>query len=153
MVMRVIPFLIPFLISFLLAGPARAAEAIDPLAPSYLVKLVISLILVLVLMFALVWVVKRVGRLDARAGNYPMQVLTQMSIGPRERILLVAVGDRQMLVGVSQGAIESLGWVDPPLEPRRRDGENPSFGEAFQAQLAARFGKGDQGGKGNSNDG
>lgn len=40
--MRVIPFLIPFLISFLLAGPARAAEAIDPLAPSYLVKLVIS---------------------------------------------------------------------------------------------------------------
>lgn len=137
-----------FPILFLPAGAARAAEAIDPLAPSYLVKLVISLILVLLLMFALVWVVKRFGRLDARAGNYPMQVLAQMSIGPRERILLVAVGDRQMLVGVSQGAIESLGWVDPPLAPRRRDGENPSFGEAFQAQLAARFGKGGQGDKG-----
>ena len=127
-----------------------AAEAIDPLAPSYLVKLVISLLLVLILMFALVWAVKRFGRLDARAGNYPMQVLTQMSIGPRERILLVAVGDRQMLVGVSQGAIESLGWVDPPLAPARREGGHPSFSEAFQEQLAARFGRR---GKGGSNDG
>ncbi|MFI9651073.1 flagellar biosynthetic protein FliO [Guyparkeria sp. GHLCS8-2] len=141
------------LMLLVMAGPLRAAEAIDPLAPSYLLKLVVSLILVLVLMFALVWVVKRVGRLDGRAGNYPMHVLTQMSIGPRERILLVAVGDRQMLVGVSQGAIESLGWVDPPLEPRRRDGQNPSFGEAFQEQLAARFGKRGQSGKGSSNDG
>ncbi len=129
-----------------MAGPVRAAEAIDPLAPSYLLKLVISLILVLVLMFALVWVVKRVGRLDGRAGNYPMHVLTQMSIGPRERILLVAVGDRQMLVGVSQGAIESLGWVDPPLDPVKRDGGNPSFSEAFQEQLSARFGRRGKGG-------
>ncbi|MDG4867326.1 flagellar biosynthetic protein FliO [Guyparkeria sp. 1SP6A2] len=127
-------------------APARAAEAIDPLAPGYLLKLVVSLVLVLVLMFAIVWVIKRVGRLDARAGNYPMHVLTQMSIGPRERILLVAVGDRQMLVGVSQGAIESLGWVDPPLEPSKRGDGNPSFSEAFQEQLAARFGRRGKGG-------
>jgi len=129
-----------------LSVPAAAAETIDPLAPSYLVKLVISLLLVLILMFGLVWAVKRFGRLDARAGNYPMQVLTQMSIGPRERILLVAVGDRQMLVGVSQGAIESLGWVDPPLVPVKREGGHPSFGEAFQEQLAARFGRRGKGG-------
>lgn len=142
MVMRALVFLL----LLPLAAPAAAAETIDPLAPSYLVKLVISLLLVLILMFALVWAVKRFGRLDARAGNYPMQVLTQMSIGPRERILLVAVGDRQMLVGVSQGAIESLGWVDPPLEPVKRDGSHPSFGEAFQEQLAARFGRRGKGG-------
>lgn len=127
-------------------APARAAEAIDPLAPGYLLKLVVSLVLVLVLMFAIVWVIKRVGRLDARAGNYPMHVLTQMSIGPRERILLVAVGDRQMLVGVSQGAIESLGWVEPPLEPSKQGNGNPSFSEAFQEQLAARFGRRGKGG-------
>ncbi len=127
-------------------APVRAAEAIDPLAPGYLLKLVVSLVLVLVLMFAIVWVIKRVGRLDARAGNYPMHVLTQMSVGPRERILLVAVGDRQMLVGVSQGVIESLGWVDPPLDPVKRGEGNPSFSEAFQDQLAARFGRRGKGG-------
>ena len=143
MIMRVLTILL----LLPLAAPALAAEAIDPLAPSYLVKLVISLLLVLILMFALVWAIKRFGRLDARAGNYPMQVLTQMSIGPRERILLVAVGDRQMLVGVSQGAIESLGWVDPPLAPAKREGGHPSFGEAFQEQLAARFGRRGKGGK------
>jgi flagellar protein FliO/FliZ len=139
--------LLVFLVAVTLAAPV-AAEPVDPLAPGYLLKMVISLLLVLSLMFALVWVVKRFGRLDARAGGYPMQVLAQMSIGPRERILLVAVGDRQMLVGVSQGAIESLGWVDPPLEPRRGDGETPSFGEAFQRQLAARFGRDGKGGRG-----
>jgi flagellar protein FliO/FliZ len=97
--------------------------AFDPLSAAYLLKLVSSLMLVLALMFAVVWLLKRTGRFSGRAGRYPLQVLTQMPLGTRERVLLVAVGDRQMLIGVAPGQITALGWVDPPLTP---DASSPS---------------------------
>lgn len=96
---------------------ATAEPAVfDPLSSTYLLKLVFSLLLVLALMFVVVWLLKRSGRFNGRAGRYPLQVLTQMPIGTRERVLLIAVGDRQMLIGVAPGQIEALGWVDPPLQ-------------------------------------
>jgi len=88
----------------------------DPLSTTYLFKMMLSLSAVLILMFLVVWLLKRTGRFEGRAGNYPLRVLTQMTVGTRERVLLIAVGDRQMLLGVTSGHIEPLGWVDPPIE-------------------------------------
>ncbi|MDA3878397.1 MAG: flagellar biosynthetic protein FliO [Halothiobacillus sp.] len=93
-----------------------APPVFDPLSSTYLFKMMLSLFVVLVLMFLVVWLLKRTGRFEGRAGNYPLRVLTQMTVGTRERVLLIAVGDRQMLLGVTSGQIESLGWVDPPIE-------------------------------------
>lgn len=113
----------------------------DPLSSSYLFKMMLSLFIVLVLMFLVVWLMKRTGRFDGRGGHYPLRVLTQMTIGTRERVLLVAVGDRQMLLGVTHGQIESLGWVDPPIEMDTR--KNPGalgqvdnvFARLLQSQI------------------
>lgn len=118
---------------------ADDAGPIDPFTPSYILKLVVSLAVVLGLMFALAWLLKRFGRIDARSRNYPMKVLTQISVGPRERILLLEVGDRQMLVGVTQGGVEPLGWVDPPIDPIAPDAPQ-GFAQALQYQMGARFG-------------
>jgi flagellar protein FliO/FliZ len=113
----------------------------DPLSSSYLFKMMLSLSVVLVLMFLVVWLLKRTGRFEGRAGNYPLRVLTQMTVGTRERVLLIAVGDRQMLLGVTSGHIEPLGWVDPPIEidtskkssyPGHMDN---AFARLFQSQL------------------
>ncbi|OYV47257.1 MAG: flagellar biosynthetic protein FliO [Halothiobacillus sp. 20-53-49] len=110
---------VPF--EFSPAQPPKANKAppepaaFDPLSTAYLLKLVSSLMLVLALMFAVVWILKRTGRFSGRAGRYPLQVLTQMPLGTRERVLLIAVGDRQMLIGVAPGQVTALGWVDPPL--------------------------------------
>lgn len=105
-----------------------APVAFDPLSTSYLFKMMLSLFLVLVLMFVVVWLMKRTGRFAGRAGNYPLRVLTQLSVGTRERVLLVAVGDRQMLLGVTNGQIEALGWVDPPIAPEERQSFSSSGG-------------------------
>lgn len=130
------------LAALLAVSPAAMADnagPIDPFSPSYIVQLVVSLAVVLGLMFALVWLLKRFGRIDARSRNYPMKVLTQISVGPRERILLLEVGDRQMLVGVTQGGVEPLGWVDPPIDPTAPDAPQ-GFAQALQYQMGARFG-------------
>lgn len=107
-------------------------ELFDPLSSGYLLKLVFSLVIVLALMFIVVWFLKRTGRFNGRAGNYPLSVLAQMPVGTRDRILLIAVGERQMLLGVSQGHIEPLGWVDPPLSPDTRSKANPLEGPFAQ---------------------
>lgn len=107
-------------------------ELFDPLSSSYLLKLVFSLVIVLGLMFVVIWLLKRTGRFNGRAGSYPLSVLAQMPVGTRERVLLIAVGDRQMLLGVSQGHIEPLGWVDPPLSPDAISKSNPLDGAFAQ---------------------
>lgn len=107
-------------------------ELFNPLNSGYLLKLVFSLVLVLALMFVVVWLLKRTGRFNGRAGSYPLNVLAQMSVGTRERVLLIAVGERQMLLGVSQGHIEPLGWVDPPLSPDTISKPNPLEGPFAQ---------------------
>lgn len=107
-------------------------ELFDPLSSGYLLKLVFSLVIVLALMFVVIWLLKRTGRFNGRAGSYPLNVLAQMPVGTRERVVLIAVGDRQMLLGVSQGQIESLGWVDPPLSPDVGSKSNPLEGAFFQ---------------------
>lgn len=107
-------------------------ELFDPLSSGYLLKLVFSLVIVLALMFVVVWLLKRTGRFNGRAGSYPLNVLAQMPVGTRERVLLIAVGERQMLLGVSQGHIEPLGWVDPPLSPDTISKPNPLEGSFAQ---------------------
>lgn len=127
---------------FFWSGGVAAAEMVDPLSSTYLVKLVVSLLLVIGLMFLVVWLLKRTGRFDGRAGRYPMRVLTQMSIGQRERVILIEVGDRQMLLGVAGGCVEPLGWVDPPISPDQDLAQTAAgqtaFGQLLQRQLDRR---------------
>lgn len=101
-------------------GAAPPPPVFDPLSSTYLFKMMLSLFVVLLLMFVVVWFLKRTGRFEGGSGGSPLHVLAQMSVGTRERVLLIAVGDRQMMLGVSHGQIESLGWVDPPIEVDRR---------------------------------
>ncbi|MGF1689559.1 flagellar biosynthetic protein FliO, partial [Photobacterium japonica] len=45
----------------------------------------------------------------------PLRILRQLPVGQRERIVLLQVGDEQMLVGVTQQQISLLGKLDTPL--------------------------------------
>lgn len=113
--------------------------AFDPLTSAYLIKLVFSLILVLALMFAVIWMLKRAGQMTGVMGRYPMTVLAQISVGTRERVLLIKVGERQLLIGVAQGQIEALGWVDPPLVPQSTTDAGRSGRVSFAQLLNRQF--------------
>lgn len=46
-----------------------APPVFDPLSSTYLFKMMLSLFVVLVLMFLVVWLLKRTGRFEGRAGR------------------------------------------------------------------------------------
>ena len=77
-------------------------------------QFVASFALVLGLLFALLWWLKRIqnsrgfGRKDAH-----IEVIDSMGVGPRQKLMLVRVRDREVLIGIGPNHMQALtGWVD-----------------------------------------
>jgi flagellar protein FliO/FliZ len=69
-----------------------------------------SLVLVLCLLGGLLWGLKRMqSGVRLGAGSRQLQVIEAVSVGPRQKIALVRVGNREVLVGVSPTQLTALG--------------------------------------------
>lgn len=101
--------------SGLLAGGGGLGQAQDPLVMTSLWQLTLGLLLVLGLIVAIAWVLKRSGRFQMAAGG-GLRILGGLSMGARERVVLLQVGDTQMLIGVAPGRVQTLHVLDKPLE-------------------------------------
>jgi flagellar protein FliO/FliZ len=100
----------------LLAGPLLAAEpeaeaprsAPPQLLAEGLGETAIGLVIVLMLILALAWAFKRFGSRLPMAGRGPVQVLGGVSLGARERAVLLSVEGTRLLVGVAPGQVRTL---------------------------------------------
>jgi flagellar protein FliO/FliZ len=69
-----------------------------------------SLVLVFCLLGGLLWALKRMqSGVRAGGGARQLQVIEAVSVGPRQKIALVRVGGREVLVGVSPTQLTALG--------------------------------------------
>lgn len=80
---------------------------------------VLALCFVLVLMLGLAWLAPRTLRRFGQpigGGAGELRVLRSITIGPRERLVVVRHGDAELLIGVSAGNIALLERrvVEPP---------------------------------------
>ncbi len=83
---------------------------------SQLGNLVISLILVVGLIFACIWLIKRLSNLN-HATEGQLSTIASLSLGARERIVLVQVGEQQVLIGVAPGRVSKLQtFAEPVIE-------------------------------------
>jgi flagellar protein FliO/FliZ len=101
--------------SGVLNGTASLGQVQDPLAVTSLWQLTLGMLLVLGLIVAVAWLLKRSGRLQTAAGG-GLRILGGLSMGTRERVVLLQVGDTQLLVGVAPGRVQTLHVLDKPLE-------------------------------------
>ncbi len=86
-----------------------------PKAGDYFVEIFFSLILVLGIIFVSAWMLRRFGRFPGVAdGN--LRVLGALSVGQRERIMLLQVGEEQILVGVTSSKISKLHKLETPVD-------------------------------------
>lgn len=107
-----------------------AAPAPEPLAAANLLQLLFGLIIVLVAIGATAVLFKRLGRLPQGPGA--MRVIAGLSLGARERAVLVQVGDKQLLLGVAPGRVQTLHVLERPV-----DAPGPSApGGPFAERLA-----------------
>lgn len=81
----------------------------------YFGQILFSLVLVLVLIFAVAWMLRRFNRFSAVAHGH-LKVHGVLQVGQRERILLLQVGEKQLLVGVTTSKISTIYELEEPLD-------------------------------------
>jgi len=87
------------------AQTSTPAASVD--GPSFL-PMVLALVLVLGLLAAALWVLRRAG-LAPRGGSSQLRLITQLALGPRERVVIVEAGERWWLLGVGASGVTRLG--------------------------------------------
>jgi len=86
----------------------------SPLSVGSLTQLTLSLIAIVALILAIGWVLKRF-KLAGPRGSGEIAVIDELSVGPRDRIVLVRVGDAQVLVGVGASGLVPLTPLAAPI--------------------------------------
>jgi flagellar protein FliO/FliZ len=107
-----------------------------PSHSSYLVQVLLGLGFVLSLVFAIAWLIKRVGH-GALVGGQQMQVLASLPLGTRERVLLVDVAGQQLLLGVAPGRISTLHTFSEPVVDVSARAPVPDFGKKLRELMGS----------------
>ncbi len=105
-----------------------------------LLQLSMGLGIVLLVIFALAWFFKRIFKVDTAIGG-AFKVIAVLSVGQREKVVLVQLGERQMVLGVAPGSVRTLHILDEPIQDANQD-KTPlsgSFADRLQATLSQRF--------------
>jgi len=127
------------------AAPTTAESAAPPGVGS-LGQVTLSLAIVLGLIFAAAWLLRRVrgfGRLGAGA----MDVIADLPVGQKERAVLIRVGSTQVLLGVAPGRVNTLHVLTEPvaIAPPSNEGHGgigPTSGRPdFKSLLMKSLGK------------
>lgn len=128
----------PRLIAVLLAPVAAGVRAAVPsavpaagaAAPSAgsLFQVLFGLVAVLALMAGAAWIMKRFG-LARNPGNSVVKIVGGVSVGHRERVLVVEVADQWIVVGVAAGRVNALASMprqerSPASEPAAAPARN-----------------------------
>lgn len=99
-----------------------------------LLRVAFGLLLVLMLILLLSWLVKRLNGTHFGAAK-GMHSIASMSLGPKEKIMLLQAGPRYLLVGVAAGSLNLLYDFGTEL-PAGFDPDNKSsFADAFKSAL------------------
>jgi flagellar protein FliO/FliZ len=101
----------------------------SPLSVGSVAQLTLSLAAIVALIIGVSWVLKRL-KLGAPRGRGDIAVIDQIALGPRERIVLLRVGESQVLVGVGSGGVVGLTPLATPIEIK-----TPPDGGAFADRL------------------
>ena len=103
----------------------------------YFGQIMLSLVLVLLIIFLAAWVLRRYSRFPGVAdGN--LKVIGALSVGQRERILLLQVGKEQIVVGVTSSKITTLHQLEEPVQVKDNAPMSSQFSKRLQDALKSR---------------
>jgi flagellar protein FliO/FliZ len=83
-------------------------------AGTQLLQLLFGLVLVVALIFLLAWLVRRMQQIGPRS-NQAIKLVASQALSPRDRLVLVQVGDEQILLGLTPGRITPLHVLKEPV--------------------------------------
>jgi flagellar protein FliO/FliZ len=99
-------------------------------------QLALSLAAIVALILAVGWALKRL-KLGTVRGRGEIAIIDQLALGPRERIVLVRVGESQVLIGVGAGGVVGLTPLAAPVAIKSPP-DSPAFADRLREFMKRR---------------
>lgn len=129
-----------------LAGLPAFAAATTASAPvvstaGSLLQVFVGLVAVLALIMGVAWMARRLGVAQLGATSL-LKVVSSVSVGTRERVVVVEVGDTWLVVGVAPGSVTAMTTLPRGELPTQPAGAlSGSFGARLQQLIEKRRGQ------------
>ena len=124
----------------LMTVPAVAQEAVPAVSPSsmftgdYLLQVIGSFVVVILLLVGVLVLLRRFNGVSSQmSGN--MRVVSSVGVGQRERVVLLQVGEEQILVGVGPGNVRKIHAFDDPVVESSAS-TTPSFSDVWKVAMS-----------------
>ncbi len=121
-----------FLLFLCMAAPALAADKPVGGSTGGIFHILLVLILVLGLMVGAAWLLKRFNATGTSSGS-DIRIIGGVSVGNRERIMVVEVADQWIVVGVTASNINALSTM--PKQETRPQQDAPTLSNNFAVKL------------------
>jgi len=120
----------------------HAGDVLSPPDPmSSVVRVVFTLAGMIALIFLLAYFAKRLqGMNKSGLGAFSsqgkmIQTLATVSLGLKEKISLIQVGEQQLLIGITSQSIQTLLVLDQPIKQEDIEQKTPAFQAIFNKAL------------------
>ncbi|AZC49279.1 MULTISPECIES: flagellar biosynthetic protein FliO [Pseudomonas] len=100
-----------------------------------LTQLVLGLLLVVGLIFFLAWLLRRVQQAGPAGKGQVIELVGSRALGPRDRLMLVQVGNEQILLGLTPGTITALHVLKEPVQVPSAEQATPEFAQRLMELL------------------
>ena len=104
-------------------GITTAIPAV-PNTQDQLIEVTIALLGIIALIYGVAWLIKRNRNLMPSTG-IPMKTLGVLPMGVKEKVILVEIGGKQLLLGMTANSINTLAEFDEPVVTAPIDQETP----------------------------
>lgn len=116
---------------------AHAAEAETAMMPlGAILQSFFALLIVLGVIAGAAWLLKRTQRLQGTATNI-LKNVSAVAVGPKERVVVVEVGDTWLVLGVAPGQVQALHTLPKQALPDTATG-TPKFSDWLARARAMR---------------
>ncbi len=116
-------------------SPAAIAEQTGVAATASLIPLLLTTLAIVGGVIACGYFAKRVGRGGAMHVSGGVEILAAKNVGTRERIVVVQIGQQQLVVGTAPGCVKTLFAPEEPLLREQAPETTGRFADALSGLL------------------
>lgn len=84
--------------------------------------MILSLLIVLLVVIISAYILKKF-QITAQGGTQALKVITSVHLGSKERVVVVQVADKQLVLGVTAHQINLLDTLDEPIDTGKKSAE------------------------------
>lgn len=97
------------------SAPAASIPAMNPMASAG--RVLFFLLFIIAFIFFLAWLLQKTNVLRSLNQGQSLKTVAVLSLGVKEKVAVIQVGEQQVLVGITAHTITPLMTLDEPLQP------------------------------------